>query len=689
MSTLNATQDPYVWLEETTSDRALAWVEETNAPTLATLKGDPRYQTLYDEAFAIASSQDRIAWPSFRKGELYNFWTDAQNLRGLWRKTTLDSYRSGKPEWTTILDIDALGNAEGKSWVYKGVNCLEPEERLCMLSLSDGGKDAVTVREFDIATRSFVDGGFMIPEGKNQISWEDADSLLVGTDFAGDGSDLTESGYPMVVKRLKRGQAMADATEVFRGEKSDVAAAGSVMRDHEGHTLTVFSRAIDFFHTTYHVETPRGLLPLALPQQSEVRGLMANRLIMKLSEDWTANGTAFPSGSVLSIDREALLADPANLKPTLVWQPGPSQAYEAMASTRDRLLISGLDNVRGKIWAFAPKADGGWTQQAIDLPDNQTLSLISADEDSNRFFISAAGFLNPNQLILADAETGKSEVLRTMPAMFDSTGLVVEQKFATSSDGTKIPYFLVHREDVPMNGTTPTILYGYGGFEVSMTPSYSAQAGKLWLENGGAWVLANIRGGGEFGPAWHQSVLGTKRQLAFDDFAAVGEDLIASGLTSPKHLGIMGGSNGGLLTGVEMTQRPDLWNAVSIQVPLLDMIRLSKIGAGASWQGEYGFVNEDPDAMAFWLERSPYHALKPGVDYPVPFITTSTADDRTHPSHARKFAARMAELNLPFYYFENTEGGHAAGADPKQDAQYWALQYTYMLRQLKGAAEGE
>lgn len=684
-TTVTATEtagDPYIWLEDADGEKPLAWVEAENAKTFAALESDPRYAQSNAEAFAVATAEDRIAYPLFRGGEIFNFWSDAEHLRGLWRKTSLASYRSGQPEWTTLLDIDALGKAEGRSWVYGGVECLKPEERLCMIGLSDGGEDAKEYREFDLAAQAFVEGGLFLPKGRTSLAWEDADHLLVGTDFSGDGSDATRSGYPAVVKRVTRGNPLGEAEELLRIDSSDLGAFAAVLHDNHGHALTMILQVVDFFHTTFHVATPRGIEQLAIPQQAEVTALIADRLIVKLSEDWSIAGETFPSGAVVSVSREAILADPANLSPTLVWKPGPSQSYESLATTKDRLVIAGLDNVRGRIWAFAPEADGGWRQTTLDLPDNLALGLISGDDRSNRIFFTAEGFTTPTTLSLLDLDTGDSEVVRTSPARFDASGLVVEQRWATSRDGTRVPYFLVHREDAEWDGKTPTVLYGYGGFAVSETPNYSGITGKLWLENGGAWALANIRGGGEFGPQWHQAALKTNRQRSYDDFAAIGEDLIASGFTSSEHLGIMGGSNGGLLTGVAMIQRPELWNAAVIQVPLLDMIRIAEIGAGASWQGEYGDVDADPDTMAFWLAHSPYHLLEKGADYPLPLIYTSTRDDRTHPAHGRKFAARMAELDLPYYYFENIEGGHAAGADPKQSARMWALTYIYLMQRL-------
>ncbi|MEP9358149.1 prolyl oligopeptidase family serine peptidase [Sphingomonas sp. KR3-1] len=670
--------DPYLWLEEVSSPRAMGWVESHNAASTKRLEADPRYQGFYDAALAIAGARDRIPAPRFLHGEIYNFWQDPEHLRGYLRKTSLADYRNATPNWTTVLDIDALGKAEGKSWVQKGVQCLEPDQARCLVSLSDGGEDAVEVREFDLDTGKFVEGGFHLPRGKHRVAWEDKDHLLVATDWT--PGELTPSGYPYVVKRLTRGQPMSAAVEVYRGEKNDggYGVSPGVLRDGQGRQLAVIERPLDTFHHQSFVLTPRGAQRLAIPDKASVAELVDGRVIVQLDEAWQG----FKPGSLVELDLNSVKVSPDKLKARLVWAPGPRDALNGVGSTRDKLLISTLSNVQGRAWALTPKAGGGWATVQIPMPDNLAVGFGSADSKSNRTFVNASGFLTPSTLYLADTASAKLEALKSLPAKFDASKDVVEQLEAVSSDGTKIPYFVVHRKDIKYDGTTPTILNAYGGFQSSETPYYSGSIGKLWLERGGAFVLANIRGGGEFGPAWHEAGLGTKRQIIYDDFTAVAKDLIARKITSPRRLGIQGGSNGGLLMGVSFTQHPELYNAVLIQVPLLDMIRISKIAAGASWQGEYGDVNADPAVMAFWRKTSPYQNLKPGVRYPEPFIFTTTKDDRVGPQHARKFAARMEEMGLPFFYYENTEGGHGSGADLKQSARTTALNMTYMAEKL-------
>ncbi len=675
-----AEPDPYLWLESVDSPRAMAWVNARNTYSTDVLEADARYPVLYQEALAIAGAKDRIPQPSFTHGAIYNFWQDADHLRGIWRMTTLVSYRSAVPTWTTVLDIDALGHAEGKSWVWKGARCFQPEQRRCLISLSDGGEDAVTVREFDLVTGKFADDGFTLPRAKHEVAWEDADHLLVASEWT--PGDLTTSGYPYIVKRLTRGKPLSAAVEVFRGTRTDTLVAPRSFVDGAGNRLTTIDRALDFFRSEFRVVTPAGLRPLALPAKSAITGLLAGRIIVKLDEGWTVGSTTLPSGSLAQLDLAAVKADPGALRPTAIWTPRSRDSISGVAATRDRLLVTTLDNVRGRAFVYSPVTGGGWSRIKLDLPDNLAVDLGDADLASDRALVRTSGFLTPSTLALADAATGRLATIKSLPAKFDASNDVVEQFEATSTDGTKVPYFIVHRKDLAYDGSTPTLLYAYGGFQVSETPEYSGALGKLWLERGGAYALANIRGGGEFGPAWHEAGLGTKRQIIYDDFASVARDLIAKNITSPRRLGIEGGSNGGLLMGVQFTQHPELWNAVVIQVPLLDMIRIGKIAAGASWAGEYGDVDADPAVMAFWQKTSPYQNLRTGVKYPEPFIFTTTKDDRVGPQHARKFAARLEEMGYHFYYYENTEGGHGAGADLKQAAHVTALTMTYLQRKL-------
>ncbi|QYC09843.1 prolyl oligopeptidase family serine peptidase [Brevundimonas nasdae] len=671
--------DPYVWLEDVEGERAMEWVRAHNAHSLGVLQGDPRYETLHQQALEIVQSRDRIPSPGFtHDGHIDNFWQDAEHVRGIWRRTTLDSYRTAAPQWETILDFDALSTAEGANWVYKGSTCLQPEERYCLISLSNGGKDAVTLREFDSVERKFVEGGIVLPESKGGADWIDKDTLLVSRDF-GPGT-LTDSGYPMVVKRLKRGQTLEQAETLFTGEPSDVSVSAYTLRDADGVLkATLINRAIDFYSSeTWRVESDGTLVRLPLPAKSDIDGLVDGRLIVTVKENWTApSGQAFQTGDVIAWPLDAWLADPKTMA-QVVLRPTERQSVESIRATRHHLVVALYENVRGSVRVYQP---GDWSYSTLDLPQNVSVGVGSASEQDDKVFVSVTGYLNPSSLWLADASTGAVEQVKSMPAKFDATGMTVDQHEARSADGTMIPYFVVHKSAMPLDGSNPTLLYGYGGFQSSLLPGYSATVGKLWLERGGVYVIANTRGGGEFGPRWHEAALQQNRQRAHEDFQAVALDLIARNITSQPKLGIMGGSQGGLFMGAMLTQRPDLINAAVIQVPLFDMLRFHKLLAGASWIGEYG--NPDIPEQRAWIEQySPYQNLRAGQPYPEVFIHTSTKDDRVHPGHARKAAARLEELGYPVLFYENTDGGHAAGANLRETARRLALEYTYLSRRL-------
>ncbi|KRA65436.1 prolyl oligopeptidase [Caulobacter sp. Root656] len=670
--------DPYRWMEEIEGERPLAWAKAQNTRSLAVLQGDSRYAGLEAQALAILNAKDRVPGVSFAgDGSLRNFWQDADHVRGIWRKTTLDSYRTAKPQWETILDIDALSKAENANWVFKGASCLPPEETRCLLTLSDGGKDAVTIREFDTTTKAFVPGGFALPEGKQNVAWLDKDTLLVAREW--EPGQVTKSSYPYVVKALKRGQALADAKEVFRGTPDDVSASAYTLTDADGKVVAVLAnRGVSFFEAETYLLTEAGPVKLPLPLKHSIQAYVAGQMVVSLEQDWPERG--FKTGDLISFDLAAFKADPAKAAATLVLRPTAKQSVESVTTTRDRLVVGLLDNVTGAALVYRHGPEG-WAHQKLALPANSTIGLGSTSQKDDRLFVSVTGYLTPSTYWLADAASLKLEQVKASPARFDASTHVVEQFEAASSDGVKIPYFVVRPRGVKYDGSAPTLLYAYGGFQVSMTPAYSGVMGKLWLERGGTYVVANIRGGGEFGPAWHDAALKANRQKAYDDFFAVSQDLIDRKITSPRRLGIMGGSNGGLLMGVALTQRPELYNAIVVQVPLFDMIRYSQIGAGASWVGEYGDP-AIPSERAVIAKYDPYSNLKAGRKYPEVFIETSTKDDRVHPAHARKAAARLEELGYPVLYYENIDGGHAASANLAETARRQALEYVYLSKKL-------
>ncbi|MEH6698636.1 MAG: prolyl oligopeptidase family serine peptidase [Brevundimonas sp.] len=683
-----AAADDHLALEAVDGAEGMAFVARSNERALATLEGDPRYEPFRQQAEAILTATDRIPAPSFLGDGIGNFWQDATNPKGIWRRTTLESYASGNTQWETLLDIDALARAEGKDWVFKGASCLPPAETRCLVNLSDGGKDAVVVREFDLTTRAFVDGGFVLPEGKHRISWLDAGTLLVATDF-GPGT-LTESGYPYIVKTLKRGQTLAEATEVYRGEAGDggYGVSASVFRDKHGVVeAVIISRPLDTFRSETWELVDGTPVRLDLPARLTIFGVTHGSLIFSNDDPWTFMGEELQAGSLLSPclaclrpERDGLASIPS--REWTIFSPSSRQSIADVRVLDDRVLVAISDNVAGRLAVFV---DGGhrasWLRTDIVTPDNVNVSLGDSSKSRGEAFVSTQGFLTSPTLSLADTGAARLTELRSAPPKFDASTHRVEQYEATSADGTKIPYFVVMPRDLAMDGTAPTILFGYGGFQISFPPAYKPEMGKLWLENGGVFVQANIRGGGEFGPGWHQAALNENRQRAFDDFAAVAEDLIARGITSPRHLGIYGRSNGGVLTSVSITQRPELFNAAVIESPLIDMLRYHELPAGASWIGEYGDPRI-PEEAAWIAEYSAYQRLSPEVDYPRVYITTNTRDDRVHPGHARKFAARLEAQGHDHLYFEDTAGGHSNDADPVANARRWARHYVYLAQQL-------
>jgi prolyl oligopeptidase len=667
--------DPFQWLEDIDAPRSMSWVEGQNAKSGKRLESDPRYETFHAEARAIFTAQDRIPTPHFRAGGVDNLWQDARHVHGVWRHTTEASFSTASPQWDTLLDLDALSKAEGKNWIWKGADCLKPAQTICLVSLSNGGGDAVEVREYDTVAKRFVDGGFRLPEGKQDIEWIDPSSLLVSREWT--KGEVTSSGYGYVVKIATRG---GEPREVFRGQKTDVSAGPIVLHGAGGKAdALMVRRGVTFFESEFSLLTDKGPVRIPLPLKADYQAYVDGRVVFALKEPWRT----FKAGALiayrLSDLQQPQRADAPWAAPELIFQPGPRQAIQNVASTKSKLVVLLLEDVKGAVDVYDLAKGGKPTRLA--LPKDANINLVDAADDSDELFVTVEGFLDPTALWLADAASAKVARLKTLPARFDASKDIVEQYWATSSDGTRIPYFVVRPKAAKLDGSIPTIMYGYGGFEVAKPPVYLPEMGKIWLERGGAYVIANIRGGGEFGPAWHDAVLREKRQLSFDDFAAVARDLAARKITSARRLGIYGRSNGGVLTTVSMTQHPELWNAIVVESPLIDMLRYNHLSAGASWVGEYG----DPDVpadRAFIEKYSGYQNLKAGVKYPEPYITTNTRDDRVHPGHARKFAAKLEAMGIPYLYYEQTFGGHANDADPELNARRWARHYVYLAQKL-------
>jgi prolyl oligopeptidase len=673
-------EDPFLWLEEVKGEKALAWVKDQDARTEGELKSDPLFQPLLDDALAVLTAQDRIPYVSYRGGYLYNFWQDDVHILGLWRRTGVESYKTAAPQWEELIDLDKLSADEGRKWSFKGASCLAPEYTRCLVQLSPDGGDAVEIREFDINTKSFVAGGFTLPTNKSTVEWIDGDNVLVGTDF-GEGSSTT-SGYPRIAKLWKRGTPLAEAKTVYEGKVEDTAVWPVVYDTPEGSVPTI-SRAVDFFDAeTYLVAGDGSTRLLPLPLYAEVKGVFKGQMLFTLRLDWAApDGQTYKQGSLLAFPLAADVAPGAVPPIATLFVPTERTAIDNVATTKDKAFVSVLDNVRGRIYVYDFK-DGAWTAgEPVKLPDTGTVSIADADTHSATVMFNYEDYLTPDSLYWSFDDGANSEKIKSLPDRFDASAYEIKQFESTSKDGTKIPYFWVGPKGA--TGPVPTLLYAYGGFQVSLTPWYWQTAGKLWLARGNAFVVANIRGGGEFGPRWHEAGLKLNRQRVYDDFLSVAEDIIAKGLTNPKQLGISGGSNGGLLVGVAFTQRPDLFNAVLCDVPLLDMLRYTKLPPGASWIAEYG----DPDIAeerAAIEKYSPYQNLKDGVTYPRVFFLTSTADDRVHPGHARKMAALMESKGYPFLFYEELEGGHGAATNQKSRAAQLAMQYVYLARQLGG-----
>ncbi|HEX8240878.1 MAG TPA: prolyl oligopeptidase family serine peptidase [Allosphingosinicella sp.] len=676
-----ASEDPYLWLEEVEGKRALAQVKEWNAATEKLLTADPRYESYRQRALAILDDKEQIATPDQILGDkVANLWRDANNPRGLWRISPLAAYRAGKPQWRTVIDVDALGKAEGKSWVWHGADCLAPDYRRCLVSVSAGGTDADVVREFDLGTGRFVEGGFTLPEAKSNVAWVDSDTLLVGTDY-GAGS-LTESGYPRILKLWKRGTPLASARTLFRGESGDVSVTPIAIRSATKRWVFV-ERGKTFWTNERHLLTPTGgLIPVPLPADAELEDVIGDQLIAKLQSPLGA----FRSGTLVSYSLPDILAR-GHSEPRLVMAPTAKQAIEEVSASDNVLWVKALDDVSGKLFALTPRKKGGWTSRSIALPANSTLHLLATGGKPDLAFATVEGMLTPPALYAVE-RGGRPALVQRLPAKFDASTRTVEQRFATSKDGTRIPYFLVRGKGG--SGPVPTLIHAYGGFRAAQTPGYLTgqpyRAGPLamfWTEEGNAYVLANIRGGGEYGPEWHKAALRENRQKSFDDLHAVAEDLIRTGVTAKGKIGISGRSNGGVLVGAAMNQRPDLYSAVINGSPLLDMKRYSHLLAGASWVDEYGDPDK-PEDWAFLSGYSPYQNLRKGVRYPAVFFYSSTKDDRVHPGHARKMAARLDEYGNRFYFHEYLEGGHSVGADNAEDAKRSALLMAYLKRELGG-----
>lgn len=677
-------EDPHVWLEDIEGEKALGWVRNLNKVTDESLGADPLYKQLYKEALDALNSKDKLPEITQMGDWVYYLKKNAEHPRGIYLRSKFADFKADKPDWKTVLDIDAMSKVDGVKWVLQDMDCLKPANEKCLVALSPGGSDAQVLKEFNATTLKFVEGGFELPQAKMQVGWLDDDHLFIGTDF-GEGS-MTESGYPRIAKIWKRGTPLEDAKTLMETDKKSVLLAATRYRGDTEH-VDLINESLTFWTSNYYQLVDGKPVRLALPETAVVEGVFEGDLVISLKEDWTFAAESLKQGAVVLISPKDLRSKPTQKGVAkLLAQSGPNAIVELVTVMKDRILLTVLEDVKSKVYSHYPTSKG-WKSNLVSLPQSGNISIQTTNDDTGEFIARYEGFLTPPTLYAVDSSLSVTKVLQ-QSATFDGSQMKVEQFFTKSKDGTRVPYFVVMNKNTKLNGKNPTHIFSYGGFRVSLMPSYSGSYeplngiyGKAWLERGGVFVLANIRGGAEYGPAWHSASLLENRTKSFEDFEAIAEDLIKRQITSSKHIGIEGRSNGGLLVGASMVRRPDLYGAVICGVPLLDMKRYSKLLAGASWMGEYG--NPDTDDWSFIKEYSPYQNVKKGETYPPIFFFTSTLDDRVHPAHARKMAARMAAQGHKVDYYENIEGGHKGSATSEQTAKRVALAYTHLWRHLK------
>ncbi len=669
----SANSDPYIWLEEVLDEKALDWARAQNKLSDEALTTLPAYTELRDRFNEVLNDRERIIYPGITGDYSYNLWKDEKNERGLWRRMPKKDYLAGKETWETVLDLDQLSAAEGKKWVFGGASWLGPENRYCLLYLSDGGKDESFIREFDAVEKKFVVGGFSIPESKGSVTWVDRDQILVATGYG--AGTMTSSGYPAIAKLWKRGEDPATAVTLHQTDTTNMGVFVSG-GEYNGKQYVFLNENVGFYESITYILTPDGLKQLDIPRDAETSGMFREQLLLYLQSDWSLSGNTYKKGTLVSCNLQSFIAGMPEVK--TLYEPGERESFAGVMTTLDFIVIATMENVQGKLRIMRPAGEG-WVTEAVPVPGFGTVGLAGSDDRSNEYFFTFSNPITPTTLFYGDGKEIKA--IRKQKDYFDASNVQIVQNEAISKDGTKIPYFIVHPADMAYDSSNPTLVYAYGGFNSATRPGYSSLTGIGWLEKGGIYVIANIRGGGEFGPEWHHSALREKRQNAYDDLFAVAEDLIRLKISTPERMGFYGWSNGGLLAGVAMTQRPDLWNAVVIGAPLLDMMRYNKLLAGASWMDEYG--NPDvPEDWAFISKYSPYQNVKKDVKYPTPLFITSTRDDRVHPGHARKMAAKMIDMGHPLYYHETIEGGHGASSTNSQEAEMRALMYTYLQKQL-------
>ena len=668
-----AEEDPYLWLEEVESEKSLDWVKEQNKNSEQILTSNPLYENLQKRYLEVYNDKDKIAYPNIVGDYVYNLWQDEKYERGLWRRMLTKDYLKNNSNWETLIDLDALSEKEGKKWVYAGATFLEPANDICIVALSDGGTDQDELREFNVKSKKFVANGITFPSSKGGVSWINKNKVLVARDF-GKGS-MTTSGYPSQIKLMDRNGSMDEAKLIFKTDTTNLGAFPASFYDNNKQYIFIYE-AISFYESNLFFLVDNQLKQITYPKDAEFAGFYSGSLIVSLQSDWNINDTVYKKGTLLSMNLQDNLNGKVKVK--TIYQPNDRSSFVSVSTSKDFIVVNSMENVQNKLYKYTLNNDE-WSAEKINAPEFGSIYLTSSNNQTNDYFFRFSNFITPTTLYHSTGTEIKP--VKKLKNFFKTDNLEVKQFNATSKDGTKIPYFIVHQKDLQYNGKNPTMIYAYGGFNASSQPNYSSTIGIGWLEQGGVYVLANIRGGGEFGPSWHQAAMKEKRQNAYDDFYAVSEELIAKKITSAEHLGAFGWSNGGLMAGVVFTQRPDLYKAVVVGAPLLDMKRYSKLLAGASWMGEYG--NPDiPEEWAYIKKYSPYHNVSKDKEYPEVYFVTSTKDDRVHPGHARKMAAKMKDMGHPYIYHETIEGGHGAASTNAQQAEMWSSIYTYFNMKL-------
>jgi prolyl oligopeptidase len=668
--------DPYLWLEEIDGERALAWVDAQNAATLAQF-GDARFAADRDALATIFDRPDNIPLIARRGAKVSNFWKDAEHPRGLWRTTSLDSFRGEQPDWEILLDLDALAAKEGEDWTWSGAATIPGSHDRAILMLSRGGADAVVLREFDLAAHDFVPGGFALPEAKGGASWLDRDTLLLSSAL---GKDMaTSSGYARTVRLWRRGTDPLAARIIFETSADEMAVWADLDRE-TGEERLVFVERVGFFDANVWIGDRSGpKTRIDVPTDASVewhRGWLA----VKRRTAWTIADETYPPDTVLGISFPSFLAGDRRF--TKLFEPAERRALQGFFWSGGRLHLSILDNLKPVFEALTPSG-AGWSRERITGPPDIGVANVwpldvRIEESNGDLLGSAQDPLTPPSLYLIPPGS-TPQLLKLAPQTFDPSGLAVTRHEATSQDGTRIPYVQVGPPGE--TGDAPVHLSGYGGFRISQLPYYNSVVGKLWLERGGTSVVANIRGGGEFGTTWHEAGRREGKRASHDDFAAVAADLVQRGVTNAGRIAAEGGSNGGILITNMLTRYPERFGALFCTIPLIDMRRYAKLHAGASWIAEYGDP-DNPDDWEFLKEISAYHAAVPGRPYPRILIATSRRDDRVHPGHARKMAAKLQAMGYEAYFYEPAAGGHGYGKDNRERASFTALGYNFLRRAI-------